>query len=97
MQNFGVKCQMFEASARALRRTFEYTQMEYQNKFVTEILKLKSLFIMKYDHCCELYNHGKLEQYRKERDETIRRGRELLKEIEATYNKLPLSTGIMGL
>jgi hypothetical protein len=51
----------------------------------------------KYDRCCEFYNHDKLAQYRRERDEMIRHDRELLKEIEATYNKLPLSAGHMGL
>ena len=65
-------------------RTFEYTQMEPQNRFVTEVLRQKKLFMEKYDHCCELYNHDKLVQYERERDETTRHGRELLKEIEAT-------------
>jgi hypothetical protein len=78
-------------------RTFEYTQIEPQNRFITEVIRQKKLFMEKYDHCCELYNHDKLAQYERERDETIRHGRELLKEIEATYNKLPLSMGLMGL
>lgn len=78
-------------------RTFEYTQMELQNRFVTEVLMEKKLFMEKYDLCCEFYNHDKLAQYRRESDETIKLGRELLKEIEATYNKLPLSVGHMGL
>jgi hypothetical protein len=78
-------------------RTYDYTQMHPQNRFVTEVVRQKTLFMEKYDHCCELYNHDKLAQYRRERDETIKHGRDLLKEIEATYNKLPLSAGHMGL
>jgi hypothetical protein len=71
--------------------------MEPQNRFVTEVLRQKKLFIEKYDRCCELYNHDKLAQYGRERYETIRHGRDLLNEIEATYNRLPLSVGHMGL
>ncbi len=78
-------------------RTFDYTQMEPQNRFVTEVLRQKKHFMEKYDLCCELFNHDKLALYGRERDETIRLGRELLKEIEATTNKLPLSAGSMGL
>jgi hypothetical protein len=78
-------------------RMFDYTQMEPQNRIVTEILKQKKLFMEKYNRCCELINHDKLAQYRRERDETIKYGRDLLKEIEAAYNKLPLSAGYMGL
>ena len=78
-------------------RTFEYAQMEPQNRFVTEVVKKKGQFMEKYDRCCELYNRDKLVQYGRERDETIRYGRELLKEIKATTNKLPLSAGHMGL
>jgi hypothetical protein len=77
-------------------RIFEYVQMESDNRFVTEVLRQKKLFMEKYDFCCEFYNHGEYVQYRRERDETIRRGRDLLKEIEATYNKLPISMGIGG-
>ncbi len=78
-------------------QTFDYEQMEPENRFVTEVLRQKKLFMEKYDFCCEFYNHGEYVQYRRERDETIRRGRDLLKEIEATYNKLPISMGIGGL
>jgi hypothetical protein len=78
-------------------QTFDYVQMEPQNRFVTEVVKQKELFMEKYDRCCELINHDKQAQYRRERDETIKHGRELLKEIEATYNKLPLSAGHIGL
>jgi hypothetical protein len=78
-------------------RTFEYTQLEPQNRLVTEVLRHKKLFMEKFDRCRELYHHDKLAQYRKERDETIKLGRDLLKEIESTYNKLPLSAGHMGL
>jgi hypothetical protein len=78
-------------------RTFDYVQMEPQNRFVTEVLRQKKLFIEKYDRCYELFNHDKLAQHGRERDETIRHGRNLLKEIEATYNKLPLSAGHIGL
>ncbi len=76
---------------------FEYTQMEPENRFVTEVLRQKKHFMEKYERCCELYNHDKLAEYGKERDETIKHGRDLLKEIEATTNKLPLSAGYMGL
>ena len=78
-------------------RIFEYTQMEPQNRFVTQVLKQKKLFLEKYDRAFELFNHGEQVGYRRERDETIRHGQELLKEIEATNNKLPLSAGHMGL
>ncbi len=78
-------------------RVFEYTQMEPENRFVTEVLRRKKLFMEKYDRCCELFTHDKLEQYGRERGEAIRHGRDLLQEIEATYNKLPLSAGHMGL
>ncbi len=78
-------------------RIFEYTQMEPQNRFVTQILKQKKLFLEKYDRAFELFNHGEHVQYRRERDDTIKYGQELLKEIEATNNKLPLSAGHMGL
>ncbi len=78
-------------------RTFEYTQMEPQNRFVTQVLKQKKLFLEKYDRAFELFNHGEQVRYRRERDEMIRHGQELLKEIEATNNKLPLSAGHMGL
>jgi hypothetical protein len=78
-------------------QTFEYAQMEPQNRFVAEVLRQKKVFMEKYDRCCELFTHDKLAQYGRERDETIKHGRELLKEIEATYNKLPLSSGHMGL
>jgi len=78
-------------------RTFDYAQMEPDNRFVTELLRQKKLFMEKYDLCYELYNHDKLALYGRERDETIRHGRELLKEIKATHNKLPLSAGHMGL
>lgn len=78
-------------------RVFEYTQMEPENRFVTEVLRQKKLFMEKYDRCCELFTHDKLEQYGRERDAAIRHGRDLLQEIEATYNKLPLSAGFMGL
>ena len=78
-------------------RTVEYTQMEPQNRFVTGVLKHKVQFLEKYDRCRELVNQGNRVQYGRERDETIRYGRELLKEIDATYNTLPLSSGYMGL
>ncbi len=78
-------------------RIFDYIQMLPQNRFVTEVLRQKKLFMEKYDHCYELYNQDKLEQYGREKDETIRHGKELLKEIEATNNKIPLSAGYMGL
>ena len=78
-------------------RTINYFQLEPENRFVTEVLRQKKLFMEKYDRCWELYNHDKLAQYGRERDETIKYGRELLKEIEATHNKLPLSAGHMGL
>lgn len=78
-------------------RIVKYTQMEPQNRFVTEVLRQKKLFMEKYDRCCELFHHGNRVQYGRERDETLMYGRELLKEIDATYNKLPLSAGHMGL
>ena len=78
-------------------RTFDYGEMEPENRFVTEVLRQKKLFTEKYDRCCELYNHDKLVLYGIERDETIKYGRDLLKEIEATTNKLPLSAGHIGL
>ncbi len=78
-------------------RIFEYAQMEPQNRFVTEVLKQKKLFMEKYDRCSELYDYNKLVPYGRERDETIKCGQELLKEIEVTYNKLPLSSGYMGI
>jgi len=78
-------------------RTFDYVQMEPQNRFVSEVLRQKKLFMEKYDLCCELFNHGEHVQYRRERDETIKYGRGLLEEIEVTYNKLPISIGIGGL
>ena len=78
-------------------RTFEYTQMESQNRFVTEVVRKKILFMEKYDRCCEFFTQDAQVRYTSERDETIRYGRDLLKEIEATYNKLPLSSGIMGI
>ena len=78
-------------------RTFDYFHMEPDNRFVTEVLRQKKLFMKKYDLCCEFYNHDKLEPYGREKHETIQYGHNLLKEIEATTNKLPLSTGYMGL
>ena len=74
-------------------RTFEYAQMEPQNRFVTEVLRQKKVFMEKYDRCHELFSHGDPVQYRRERDETIKSGQDLLKEIEVTCNKLPLSVG----
>jgi hypothetical protein len=71
--------------------------MEPENRFVTEVLRQKKHFMEKYERCCELYNHDKLALYGRERDKTIKDGRDLLKEIEATTNKLPLSAGYMGL
>ena len=78
-------------------RTYDYGQMEPENRFVTQVLRQKKLFMEKYDRCCELFNHDILVKYGREKEETISCGRELLKEIEATTNKLPLSTGHMGL
>jgi len=78
-------------------RTYDYFHMEPDNRFVTEVLRQKKLFMKKYDLCCEFYNHDKLEQYGRERRETIQYGRDLLNEIEVTYNNLPLSSGHMGL
>ena len=78
-------------------KPFDYEQMEPENRFVTEVLRQKKLFMEKYDFCCEFYNQCEYEQYIRERDETIRSCRDLLKEIEATYNKLPISMGIGGL
>ena len=78
-------------------RTFEYAQMEPENRFVTEVLRQKKLFTEKYDRCCELFLYDILVQYGREKEETIKHGQYLLKEIEVTYNKLPLSSGSMGL
>ncbi|MEE8569899.1 MAG: hypothetical protein V3S97_02745 [Candidatus Bathyarchaeia archaeon] len=78
-------------------RTFDYGEMEPENRFVTEVLRKKKLFMEKYDRCSELFNNDILVQYGREKEETIRCGRNLLKEIEATTNKLPLSAGSMGL
>lgn len=61
------------------------------------VLRQKKRFMEKYDRCCELFTHDKPAQYGRDRDEAIRYGRDLLQEIEATYNKLPLSAGHMGL
>jgi hypothetical protein len=77
-------------------RTFKYAQMEPQNRFVTEVLKQTDRFLEKYDRCRELFLHGDLVQYGRERDETLRDGRDLLNEIEATANKLPASMGYGG-
>ena len=78
-------------------RVFKYTQMEPENRFVTEVLRRKKRFMEKYDRHYELFTHDNLEKYGRDRDEAIRYGRDLLQEIEATYNKLPLSAGHMGL
>lgn len=76
--------------------TYEYAQMEPQNRFVTEVLRQKNRFLKKYDRCREFFRHVDVVQYGRERDETIRYGRDLLKEIEATSNKLPASMGSGG-
>ena len=72
-------------------RTFEYAQMEPENRFVTEVLRQKKLFMEKYERCRVLLHHRP--EYRRERDETIKCGQDLLKEIEVTCNKLPSSVG----
>ena len=79
------------------RRTFAYAQMEPQNRFVSDVVRHKTAFLEQYAHCRDLYPCDQLAPYRRERDETIRCGRALLNEIEATTKKLPLSVGQMGL
>jgi len=66
--------------------------MEPPNRFVTEVLGQEELFLEKYDRGHEFVSNGELAEYGRERDEQIKYGQDLLKEIEAPCNKLPLAS-----
>lgn len=80
---------------RIFDRTFHYTQLTLQNQLVTEIVKQKMLFMERYNRCHELFNEPNLDTYRQEREEAIVMGQSLLKEIQQTSDKLPLSLGLI--
>ena len=69
--------------------------MTPQNQLITEIVKQKTLFMERYNRCRELFNEPNLDTYRQEREAAIGIGQSLLKDIQQSSEKLPLSMGLI--